>query len=89
MDRKESSVKVQQQGMRAVGNEDERHNSSRQRLPIRDCDELTVDGVRGWLDGLNPEELQATSSYEIAHKNRKTLLGELDRRLNELDGSST
>jgi hypothetical protein len=67
--------------MSAIGKEDERHTSTIHRPPIRGYDELTVDGVRGWLEGLNPEELEAMRSYEIAHKHRKALLRELDRRL--------
>ena len=67
--------------MSAIGKEDERHTSSSHRPPIRGYDELTVDGVRGWLEGLNPEELKVMRSDEIAHKHRKALLRELDRRL--------
>jgi hypothetical protein len=40
-----------------------------------------VDAVRGRLAELKPEELEAVKSYEEGHKNRKTLLGELDRKL--------
>jgi Protein of unknown function (DUF2795) len=69
--------------MKAVGNGDERHKSSDHRLPIEDYDELAVDEVRSRLEGLKPEELQVVRSYEKDHKNRKTLLSELDRRLKE------
>jgi hypothetical protein len=67
--------------MSAAGKDGERRESSGHRPPIEGYDELTVDGVRGRLEGLNPEELEAVRSYEAEHKNRKTLLGELDRRL--------
>jgi hypothetical protein len=37
--------------------------------------------VKSRLEGMSPEALQAVKSHEEAHKRRKTLLGEIDRRL--------
>ena len=67
--------------MSALGKGSEQHKASGHRPPIEDYDELTVDAVRGRLEGLNSEELEAVRAYEEEHKNRKTLLGELDRKL--------
>lgn len=65
----------------AIGTGSEQRKASDHKLPIKGYDELTVDAVTSRLGGLNPEELQAVKSYEEKHKNRKTLLRELDRRL--------
>lgn len=67
--------------MRAISEGGERRLPSDRRQPIKDYDALTVDEVTNQLDGLTSEELQAISSYERAHKQRKTLLKELERRL--------
>jgi hypothetical protein len=67
--------------MSALGKGSEQHKALGHRPPIEDYDELTVDAVTGRLEGLNPEELEAVRAYEEEHKNRKTLLGELDRKL--------
>ena len=65
----------------AIGTGGEQRKASDHKLPIKRYDELTVDAVTSRLGGLTPEELQAVKSYEEKHKNRKTLLRELDRRL--------
>jgi hypothetical protein len=67
--------------MSAIGSGGERGQSSGQRLPIADYDELTVTEVKSRLEGMSPEALQAVKSHEEAHKRRKTLLGAIDRRL--------
>jgi hypothetical protein len=69
------------QVMSAIGTGGERDQSSGQRLPIADYDELTVTEVKSRLEGMSSEELQAVKSHEEEHKHRKTLLGEIDRRL--------
>ena len=69
--------------MSAVGTGVERRESSDHRLPLEGYDELTVDEVTNRLEGLNPEELQAVRAYEGDHKHRKTLLEELERRLQQ------
>jgi hypothetical protein len=67
--------------MSAIGTGGERDQSSGHRLPIADYDELTVTEVKSRLEGMNSEELQAVKSHEEEHKQRKTVLGEIDRRL--------
>ena len=51
------------------------------RFPVEDYDELTVDEVSGQLDGLSVEELRMIRDYEERHKNRDTILEQLDRRI--------
>jgi hypothetical protein len=69
------------QVMSAIGTGGERDQSLGHRLPIADYDELTVTEVKSRLEGMSSEELQAVKSHEEEHKQRKTLLGEIDRRL--------
>jgi Protein of unknown function (DUF2795) len=69
------------QVMSAIGTGGERGQSSGHRLPIADYDELTVTEVKSRLEGMSSEELQAVKSQQEKHKRRKTLLGEIDRRL--------
>ena len=67
----------------AMGEGGEWGESWGQRVPIDCYDELTVDEVTSRLEDLRPDELQAVRSFEEAHKNRKTLLAALDRRLKQ------
>ena len=69
------------QVMNAIGTGGERDQSSGHRLQIADYDELTVTEVKSRLEGMSSEELQAVKSHEEEHKHRKTLLGEINRRL--------
>jgi len=50
-------------------------------FPIEGYDELTVDEVSGRLGGLSVEELRVVRDYEERHKNRDTILEQLDRRI--------
>lgn len=50
-------------------------------LPIPDFDELSVRGAKIRLDDLKPDELRLLRAYEAEHKQRKTLIHEIDRRL--------
>ncbi|MBJ96031.1 MAG: hypothetical protein CMP23_16325 [Rickettsiales bacterium] len=50
-------------------------------LPIEDFDQLSIARVLPQLDGLSAAELRTLSHYETEHKNRKTLLAELDARI--------
>lgn len=50
-------------------------------LPIADYDELSVRGAKVRLDALSADELRRLRSYELEHKQRKTLVHEIDRRL--------
>lgn len=49
-------------------------------LPIKDYQHLTVGQVKEKLDGCSKKQLEHIRDYEKAHKNRKTLLHELDAR---------
>lgn len=49
--------------------------------PIARYDELTVGEVEQALDGLDAAELGVVRGYEIAHKNRVTLLRAIDEKL--------
>ena len=50
-------------------------------LPIDRYQHLTVDQVVGRLDDLSSSELKKLKKYEQHHKDRKTLLAEIDDRL--------
>src|SRR5262245_20833183 len=50
-------------------------------LPIEGYQHLTVAEVVGRLDALSPEQVEQVRQYEQAHRNRKTLLRQLERRL--------
>lgn len=50
-------------------------------LPISDYQHLTVPQVKSKLDDLSTRELRQVKRYEERHKDRKTLLEELERRL--------
>jgi len=50
-------------------------------LAIPDFDELSVRGAKIRLDDLKPDELRQLRAYEAEHKQRKTLIHEIDRRL--------
>jgi hypothetical protein len=49
-------------------------------LPISNYDELTVDEVSKKLEGLSVEEIEKVRVYEKQHKNRETLLEQIDRK---------
>jgi chromosome segregation ATPase len=55
----------------------ERSNS----LPIPGYDEKSAPEIIQALKGLNPKELEAVKAYEASHKNRKTILKEIDTLL--------
>lgn len=50
-------------------------------LPIPDYQQLTVTQVIDRLAELSADQLAAVREYEVAHRNRKTLLERLDRHL--------
>jgi hypothetical protein len=50
-------------------------------FPIEGYDELTVDEISGRLGGLSVEDLREIRDYEERHKNRDTILEQLDRRI--------
>lgn len=50
-------------------------------LPIQNFNELSVKVARRRLEGLNRDELRRLREFEESHKNRKTMLEAIDRRL--------
>ncbi len=51
-------------------------------VPIEGYDELNVEEAAEQLDNLSAEELQRVRDYERRNKNRETLLGQIDRKMN-------
>ncbi|HLL38848.1 MAG TPA: hypothetical protein VK357_04185, partial [Rubrobacteraceae bacterium] len=49
--------------------------------PIEGYDAMNVEEVKDQLDDLSEGDLKKVKSYEEAHKNRKTLLEQLHRKL--------
>lgn len=49
--------------------------------PFKGYDDLSVKEAKKKIDGLSKGELEKVRSYEKEHKNRKTLIEELDRKL--------
>lgn len=62
---------------------DRRSESPDRDLPVDRYQHLTVDEVTKKLDGLSESELKEVKEYEKKHKNRKTLLEQLDRQLEQ------
>lgn len=54
---------------------------SAQDLPLNGYDDLGVDEVKKKIQGLSNDEVRRILEYEKSHKNRKTLVGDLDRKL--------
>ncbi len=52
-------------------------------LPLEDYDDLTVEEAKKKIGGLSEEELKRIRSYEKKHKNRKTLLKQLDGEIKD------
>jgi hypothetical protein len=50
-------------------------------LPIKGFEHLTVSQVVGRLDGLSHQALRSVEAHERKHKNRKTLLEQIERRI--------
>jgi len=50
-------------------------------LPIEGYDDLSVAEISKRLEGLSAEEIRLIRDYERLHKNRESLLEQLDRRL--------
>ena len=58
-------------------------------LPIEGFDALSIRKIVPQLEGLDIAALKTLRAYEAGHKNRKTLLAELDSRLEELAAPSS
>lgn len=61
--------------------EDKKGRSPDRDLPIKGYDQLTVDQVTAKLNGLSTKEIKELKAYEKKHRDRKTLVEEIDRRL--------
>jgi len=49
--------------------------------PLRNYDDLSVGEIESKIKGLSRQDIEALCSYEKQHKNRKTLVDALDRKL--------
>lgn len=83
-DRQEETPEKHQQGATNTNATKENQES----LPVADYDDLTVEEAKERLDGLSEGELRKIRSYEKKRKNRKTLVGWLDRRIKEVSGGA-
>ncbi len=63
--------------------EDREGQSPDRGLPIKGYDHLTIGQITAQLDKLSPGQVRQVEAYEQGHKNRKTLLHELDRDLKD------
>jgi hypothetical protein len=50
-------------------------------FPIEGYDDLTVEEISGRLGSVSAEDLREVRDYEERHKNRETILEELDRKI--------
>jgi hypothetical protein len=70
------------QGQQYVSNTDEAKQARKEAtLPLKDYDDLGVKEVEKKAKGLSQDEIQDLLDYEKRHKNRKTLVEALDRKL--------
>jgi hypothetical protein len=71
------------QGQQYVSNTDEAKQARKQAAapPLNDYDDLGVEEVEKKAEGLSRGEIQDLLDYEKQHKNRKTLVEALDRKL--------
>jgi hypothetical protein len=71
------------QGQQHVANTEEAKQARKesQALPLEDYDEMTVRDIKEQVKDLPDKELQEIRDYEKRHKNRKTLVEALDRKL--------
>lgn len=66
---------------KAEKRKDRQGKSPDRELPINRYQHLTVPQVKSRLDDLSDKELRQVKRYEEQHKDRKTLLEEIERRL--------
>jgi hypothetical protein len=71
------------QGQQHVANTDEAKQARKgsQAPPLRDYDDLSVQDVESKAQGLSKEEVRELLDYEKRHKNRKTLVESLSRKV--------
>ena len=70
-------------GQQHVSNTDEAKQARKEAaaLPLNDYDDLGVEEVEKKAKGLSKDDIQGLLDYEKQHKNRKTLVEALDRKL--------
>ena len=74
------------QGQQYVGNTEEAQQARRKAqkdLPLNDYDDLGVDEVKTKIQGLSKDEIEEILTYEKQHQNRKTLVENLQSRLDD------
>jgi hypothetical protein len=70
------------QGQQYVSNTDEAKQARKEAaLPLKGYDDLGVEDVKKKTKGLSKDEIQDLLDYEKQHKNRRTLVEALDRKL--------
>lgn len=60
---------------------DRQGRSPDRNLPIKDYQQLTAGQLKSKLDRVSEPQLKKIRDYESSHKNRKTVLQEIDRRM--------
>jgi hypothetical protein len=60
---------------------DRQGRSPDRNLPIKDYQQLTADQVKNKLNSASESQLKKIRDYESSHKNRKTVLQAIDKRM--------
>lgn len=60
---------------------DRQGKSPDRNLPIEDYQHLTSSQIKSRLDTISRKEIRQIQTYERSHKDRKTVLGAIDKRL--------
>ena len=55
-------------------------NALEENLPLENYQSLAISDIEKELDNLTEYEIEQVRAFEVLHKNRKTLMSELDRR---------
>ncbi len=63
--------------------QDRRGKSPDRGLPIANYDNLTVAQAKGKLNSLSQSEIEKIKNYEKKHKNRKTMMETIQRKLEQ------
>lgn len=74
------------QGKQHVGNTEgarEARSKAQGKAPVEGYDDMSVEEAKEGLEGLSQDELKKARSYEKENKDRKTLVGWLDGRIEE------
>ena len=73
--------RAQQSETKPARAQDQAGTSPDENLPVERYDHLTVDEISGKLDDLSDDKIKRIEKYEKQHRNRKTLLENIERRL--------